>query len=122
MRTTDLLDQVKARHGLTSDYQLAKLMGWTTQAVSNYRNRGRSLGDAAALQVATALQVDAGYVLAVAAAERAQSAAARSAWERAAARLCGALAAALLLWVAGGTLPGSEALAGSVGPLATIIM
>ncbi len=122
MTTTELLDQVKARHGLTSDYQLAKFMRWTPQQVSDYRNRRRSLGEDVALQVAAALDVDAGYVLAVTAGERAQSAAVRDAWQRVAERIGGALAAALLLWVAGGTLPGSDALAAAVGPWGLLIM
>jgi transcriptional regulator with XRE-family HTH domain len=122
MTTIELLDRVKARHGLTSDYQLAKHMGWTCQTVSDYRNRRRSLGEASALQVAAALDVDPGYVLAVTAAERAQSAAVRSAWERAAARLGGALAASLLLCVVALALPGSDASAASVGPAALLIM
>jgi transcriptional regulator with XRE-family HTH domain len=122
MTTTELLDLVKAAHGLTSDYQLAKFMSWTTQSVSNYRNGRHSLGEPQALQVAEALGIDPGYVLNVTAAERAQSAEARSAWERAAARLGGALAASLLLCVVALALPGSDASAASVGPVALLIM
>lgn len=122
MRTTDLLDQVKVRHGLTSDYQLAKHMRWTCQAVSDYRNRGRTLGEAAALQVAEQLGVDPGYVLAVTAAERSQSVAVRDAWKRVAERLGGAVAAGLLLWLGWGALPGTEALAAAVSPGALMIM
>lgn len=122
MTTNELLDQVKARHGLPSDYALAKLLGWTPQAVSNYRNRGRSLGDLSAIQVAGALEVDPGYVLAVVSAERAQTEEARRAWERAARRLSGALAGVLAFWLIGVALPDSTALAASGAPWGLLIM
>lgn len=115
MNTADLLDQVKARHGLPSDYALAKFMQWTTQRVSMYRHGARALGEGPALQVAAALDVEPGYVLAIVAAERAESDEGRRAWERAAARLSIAAGAVFTCWVLSVALPGSEALAGSFG-------
>lgn len=41
--TADLLDQAQQRLGLTSDYQLAKALGWPVGTVSNYRRRIRSM-------------------------------------------------------------------------------
>lgn len=123
MTTADLLDQVKRRHGLSSDYALAKLMGWTTQRVSMYRNGARALGESPALQVAAALNVEPGYVLAIVAAERAESEEGRQAWERAAARLSVATAAVLAVWMLGVALPGSDALAASyAAPWGTLII
>lgn len=115
MRTVELLDQVKLRHCLPSDYALAKLMGWTPQRVSNYRTGTRTLGEEPALQVAAALGVEPGYVLAIVASERAESEAGREAWERAAARLSIAAGAVFACWIMSVALPGSEALAASLG-------
>ena len=38
MKTSEYLDQVKSRHALTSDYQLAKRLQVPTQTVSNWRS------------------------------------------------------------------------------------
>lgn len=122
MDTNALLDAVRARHGLTSDYQLGQLMGWSTGKVCNYRAGRSRLGDESALAVANALGMDAGYVLAVVAAERAQSAAARAAWERAAARLSVAASAVLAVWMLGVAVPGSDALAASYGPAPALLI
>lgn len=40
----DLLDAVKTRHGIKSDYKLAKLTGKTNNTIANYRH-GRSRPD-----------------------------------------------------------------------------
>jgi predicted transcriptional regulator len=39
--TQNLIDAIAARHGGATDYRVAKIMGWTPQAVSSYRT-GRS--------------------------------------------------------------------------------
>lgn len=82
MNTNELLDQVKARYGLHSDYSLSAKLGLTRSVVSAYRNGKRMLGDDAALKVAELLDLDPGYVLACMEAERSHSAAAKAAWER----------------------------------------
>lgn len=113
MDTNALLDAVKRRHRLESDYQLARLLGWDTSKLSAYRNGRARIGEATAVQLAGLLDMEPGYVLACLAAERAQSAEVRNAWERAAARLSAALAAILAVWLLGVALPGSDALAAS---------
>lgn len=80
--TNDLLDRIKAKHGLRSDYALAGLLGMSRERISRYRNTNGQLGDDAAVRVAELLDIDVGYVLACAAHERAKSDAARDAWER----------------------------------------
>lgn len=39
MRNADMLDRFKARHGIDSDYALAKLLNVSMQVVSNFRRR-----------------------------------------------------------------------------------
>ena len=102
--TRDLLDAVKQRHKLPSDYALAAFLGMTRAHVSKYRCDRESLSDEKALRVAELLEMDAGYVLALMNAERAKRThndAALSAWSNLAERLKrGGVAAALLLLVA----------------------
>lgn len=117
MNTNELLDMVKARYSLPSDYALAAKLGLTRSGISGYRNGRSKLGEDAALKVAHLLELDEGYVLACMEAERSQSEAARSAWERLADRLkSGGVAAALLLLVATpAPTPANAAQAGSTG-------
>lgn len=98
--TAALLDAIRRRHKLPSDYQLARMMGWTTQQVSNYRAGRRQLGDDVALAVAKALDLDPGYVLAIVAAERAASAPVRAAWRTVAERLAAWVVAVGVVYVA----------------------
>lgn len=99
--TNQLLDAIKARYGLPSDYALAAKVGITRSGISGYRHGRTKLGDEQALKVAELLELDEGYVLACMEAERTHSEAARRAWEKLATRLkSGGVAAALLLLVA----------------------
>jgi transcriptional regulator with XRE-family HTH domain len=82
METVDFLDAVKLRHNLPSDYALAKRLGLSTQGVSNLRTGKRVMGEDTALRVAELLELRPEYVLACAAAERAQVPGVRSAWLR----------------------------------------
>lgn len=86
MKTVEFLDAVKKRHGLVSDYALAKFLGWRTQRVYTYRHTPRELDDEACVQIATALDVPPAYVMACVAAERAKRADIKKHW-LAAARL-----------------------------------
>lgn len=96
--TNQLLDKVKNRYRLRSDYALAKALHMSRERISKYRTKGGALAEENALKVAEMLELDEGYVLACMEAERAQTDAARSAWERLADRLkSGGVAAALLL-------------------------
>jgi len=96
MKTVDFLDAVKKRHGLTSDYQLAKLLRWNTQRISMYRHTPRELDDDACVQIAEALGVPPAYVMACIAAARAKSADIKRHW-LAAARLLKTGTAAVIL-------------------------
>lgn len=119
--TQDLLDQVKARYELPSDYALAKKLGMSRERVSRYRNTNGQLGDEAALKVAELLNLDPAYVLACAAFERTKNSAARTAWEHMAnlAKTYGAAAALLLLVAVPGLTPtpSQAAPAGDVGTM-----
>jgi len=91
MQTTiELMDQAKAAAGIGSDYALAKLLGVSRAAVSQWRNGKGTMDDEAAAQVAALLQVEPGYVMACAQAERAKSEKARGRWARVAALLLAA--------------------------------
>src|SRR5258708_29549327 len=95
MKTTvQFLDAVRARYGLTSDYQLAKLLGLKQQAISHYR-KGRTWGAETAVKVAELLKLPAVYVLACMAAERAGTVETRNAWSKAARVLAGTAVAIL---------------------------
>lgn len=96
MNTQQLLDAVKSRYSLPSDYALAKFLGLKQQTVSKYRVDGNTLSDETALLVADKLGMDAGEVLAWMHAERAKSPAAKRALEKLA-RLAHRSAAALVL-------------------------
>ncbi|KLU99018.1 hypothetical protein ABT56_23060 [Photobacterium aquae] len=56
--TVELLDMVKAKYGLTSDYQLAKKLGVSSARVSNWRNMKASLEWDTAFQVADLLGIN----------------------------------------------------------------
>jgi hypothetical protein len=97
MKTTDFLDAVKKRHGLASDYQLAKFLRWPTQRISMFRTTARELGDDACVQIAAALELPAPYVLACIAEQRAKSSDVKGYWREAAKLLKSGTAAALLV-------------------------
>lgn len=80
--TNQLLDRIKEKYGLKSDYALAKAIGMSRERISRYRNSSGELGDDAALKVAELLDLDPGYVLACMSHQRTKSDAARHAWER----------------------------------------
>lgn len=82
MKTTELLDAVKAALDLPSDYALAHTLGVSRQRVSMWRTSREGLGDEMALKVAGLLEIDPGYVLACLAAERARRPAVRRVWEK----------------------------------------
>jgi hypothetical protein len=80
MNTIEYLDAVKAAKGLTSDYQLAKLLGFPLSSVSSYRTGRRFFDDDAALTVALALQINPLEVIAAANAERAKTPEQKARW------------------------------------------
>ena len=102
MRTTnELLDAVKARHQIGSDYRLAQVLQCQKSAISGYRAGRSRLDESMCLKVAELLQEPAGAILAEVAAERAKRPDIKKAWQRAAAAL--ATAATVLIFM--GFLP-----------------
>lgn len=95
MKTISYLDAVKSRHGLKSDYQLGKFMDWGLSTVSGYRTGRRELSDDHCLQVAEALGLDVGEVLADIQAARAKTPETKRAWESVAKVFRGAAAVVL---------------------------
>lgn len=111
MKTNQLLDEVKRRHSLESDYALAKLLGWPTSRISIYRAGRRTLDEETALELAELAGLEAGLVLAWMAAERAERAdrpEVARAWQRLARRAVGVLVAAVAAQAA---LPSPDAAA-----------
>lgn len=78
--TIYFLDAVKEKLGITSDYALAKQLGFSLSTVSNYRTGRRVLDDDAALTIADALKLHPLSVIAAANAERAKTPEQRDRW------------------------------------------
>ncbi|AKU11556.1 hypothetical protein AzCIB_1655 [Azoarcus sp. CIB] len=80
--TNEMLDELKARYGLSSDYALAKFLGHKGQSrISNYRSGRSQFDDEEAVKVAALLEKNPAYVFACTHAERTKSAAQRRVWE-----------------------------------------
>ena len=95
----EMLDQIKAKNGLKSDYKLALYMGIGEGNLANYRH-GRSLPDERACEkIAAALEIDADVLIAEMNAIRAKSPDVRATWQRIANRLQGAVHAAVIAGV-----------------------
>lgn len=118
MKTAELLDRVAARHGLATDYQIAKRMGWTRQRVSMYRTGKRSLDDQGVIQVADSLGLPHALVAAWVAQERTDCPPMREAWGAVAQMLERAAKTLILglVFSAGAGLPGPAAAAVGDGP------
>lgn len=88
MQTVDqLLDAIKARHKIGSDYKLAQYLGMTDSAIRNYRHK-RSLPDeVACVKIAQALDLDGEVLAAQMQSMRARDEETRAFWQRLAARL-----------------------------------
>lgn len=81
MKTTiEFLDAVKVKLGISSDYALAKRLGFSLSTVSNYRTGRRILDDDAALTVAIALDTHPFNVIAAVNVERAKTPEQRARW------------------------------------------
>jgi len=92
----DLIDRAKAGGNIDSDYRLAKVIGITHSAVSNYR-AGKSMPDARVLEQLCALSGDDLAVFAAQIqAERERTPEGKNMWLMVAARLRGAAQTAIL--------------------------
>jgi transcriptional regulator with XRE-family HTH domain len=85
----EMLDGIKSRHSIPSDYKLAAYLGVVPGAVKHWRH-GRSLPDArVASRLASELGIDPDVLVAQLEAQRASTDEARALWQRIAARLQG---------------------------------
>jgi|GEM_PF-1033204 len=98
---TSMLDKIKEKNGLKSDYKLALFLGIGEGNLANYRH-GRSLPDERACEkIAAALGVDPDLLILQVSATRARSPEIRSTWMRIAQRLqSGAVHVAVLIGLA----------------------
>ena len=79
----DFTSAIKARYGIESDYQLAKLLGITRSAMSKYRTGVcHVFGEDIGYRIAELLDLDAGYVLSCLAAERSKDIKVKKVWQR----------------------------------------
>lgn len=104
--TQRLIDAAKAATGSASDYRIAKLMGWTSSAVSSYRCGRTQFDNRALLQIASLLKMDAADVvrhMAEIERERARTDEQRAQWSELL-RTWGGRAAAVVIFYA--ALPG----------------
>lgn len=88
MKAADWIDRVKSARGWDSDYRVAKELGLSRQAVSDYRVKAASMDEDTAIKVATALGERPEAVLLDQYAERTRNPEVRSALSEAARRLC----------------------------------
>ncbi|MGV0983505.1 MAG: hypothetical protein ACOYB2_03055 [Limnohabitans sp.] len=80
MKAHEWIDRLKVTKGLPSDYAVAKEIGLTRAAISNYRARNSTLDDDAALKVAVLLEIDPMLILADQATERSKDESVQSVW------------------------------------------
>ncbi|MFA7399130.1 MAG: hypothetical protein WCZ98_01485 [Sideroxydans sp.] len=96
MKTTkDFIEMLKAKHGLKSNYAVAKLLNQTDTAVARWAHGKNSFSDETAMQFADLLELDPAYVVACMHAERAKLDAEKKLWERIATMSIGVTAAVL---------------------------
>lgn len=98
--TRELLAAVKETQGIGSDYRLARFLKVSDQTVGNWQHGRRRPDDETALRLAELAGLDPDAVLVGLYAERATDEPAKRAWERIAARLAQAGAAAAVVCVA----------------------
>lgn len=89
--TVELLDAVRQRRGLTSDYQLAKLLEMSPNRVSNWRTGKNTMDNVAAMKIAELLERPALEVIALVEAERARDTKQRNFWLQVAAGAAAAI-------------------------------
>ena len=80
MNSAQFLDKVKARHALTSDYQVAKYLGLSPNRISMYRRGKREFDELTCMKVAHALDEHALYVMASIQGERAKDSEVKRVW------------------------------------------
>jgi transcriptional regulator with XRE-family HTH domain len=94
--TAAVLDALRARLNLPSDYALAPVLGVSRSQMSAWRNGKSPMSDRIAEQIGELLGRSPAYVLACVEADRSKSPKIRAAWAEAAEALCIMLSLALL--------------------------
>jgi transcriptional regulator with XRE-family HTH domain len=94
--TNQLLDRYAQALKLKSDYQIAKALGITRQAVSNWRTEKSQLDDTACLQIAETLNIDPLTLMAKVRESRKQTPREKATWERYRGRFALAVVAAII--------------------------
>lgn len=97
--TSQFIEDLKAKHGLKSNYAVAKFLGQTDTAVARWAHGKGSFSDETAMQFADLLEIDPAYVVACMHAERAKEVKERKLWERIANLSIGVTAALLVVWM-----------------------
>lgn len=80
MKSVKYLDQVRAKHGLKTDGEVAELLGISRGAVSHYSTGRRIMDEETCLAVALALEVNPMEVIMAAGIDRAEKAGQQSLW------------------------------------------
>ena len=81
-RTIKYLEEAQKATGADSDKTLAKLLGITAPAISQYKKGSRTIDDYTATKIANVLQINPLEIIAAANAEREKDAGRREFWER----------------------------------------
>lgn len=93
----ELLEEIKSKKELTSDYQLANYMNerfgkrWSRAVVSKLKNQTEACTDARALDIADTLELDPVYVIAALKAGKEKDERVKKMWENAAKKMAPAL-------------------------------
>lgn len=80
-QTTRFLNEAKQIKGIESDYALAKMIGITKSAISNYRNGTSKMDDYSAAQIAEIIGIKPIEVIATIHAEREKNEKKKKYWE-----------------------------------------
>lgn len=99
MKAAEWIDRVKVAQGWTSDYRVAKQLGFSPNTISQYRTHGTLLDETIALKVADALGEQPEIILLDQAIERSKTDEAKTALSRVLKRLGGVAACALIATV-----------------------
>jgi len=85
--TCEILDLMKSKTGVDTDYQLAKVTGWSRSGISLYRCKPQYFGDCQAIDAAKYCDLTPEFILCCAHAERAKDKEVKECWARIAAIL-----------------------------------
>lgn len=126
VRTIELVAQVKARNGLSSDAALARALGMTEKTVARWRTGRNWPDDQTAARLAQLAGLDAAAVVAWVHAERASNPGDRELWKTIAERLATpaamALAVILALWTSGGPDGGASLALADAGSMCITLL